>query len=58
MNLSIKICDLCNSCAYADEYEIIEDEVVCIICIAEEQEEQDENEIQGRRMGDVRSISR
>ena len=53
MNLSIKICDLCDTCVYHGEYQIIEDEIICVMCI---EEEEGEDEISGRRMGDVRSI--
>ncbi len=54
MNISVKICDFCDTCVYENEYEIRNGEVMCIICI----EEAEENEISNRSMGDVRSMER
>ena len=57
MNISIKICDLCDSCVYEGEYEIRDDDVICIMCI-EEEEERQQDEISSRSMGDLRSLQR
>jgi hypothetical protein len=52
MNISVKICDFCETCVYENEYEIRNGEVMCIMCI----EESEENEISNRSMGDIRSM--
>ena len=36
MNISVKICDFCDTCVYEGEYEIRNREVKCIMCIEEE----------------------
>ena len=56
MNYSIKVCDICQTCVYTGEYEIINDDIICVMCI-EEDEEKKENEISDRRMGDLRYVS-
>ena len=56
MNISLKICDICDTCVYTSEYEIINGDVVCFLCIEEEEEKKD-NEIQSGRMGDIQSPS-
>ena len=48
MNYSVKVCDMCHTCVYTGEYEIRDDEIICIMCIREEEEQQEENEIPHR----------
>ena len=43
MNYSIKVCDTCQTCVYTGEYEIRNDEIVCVMCIQEEEEQKDED---------------
>ena len=40
MNVSVKVCDFCDTCVYEGEYEIQNNEVKCIMCIEEEEEKQ------------------
>ncbi len=56
MNYSVKVCDFCQTCVYTGEYEIRNDDIICIMCIREEEEQQEENEISNRLMGDIRSL--
>lgn len=53
MNLtySIKVCDFCDTCIYEGEYEIRDGQVVCVMCIRDE--EDDTKEISDGRMGDL-----
>tara|TARA_B100000676_G_scaffold273554_1_gene292341 strand:+ start:511 stop:672 length:162 start_codon:yes stop_codon:yes gene_type:complete len=53
MNISIKICDLCDTCVYSGEYEIIDEDVICVMCLEEEQEKETEDEISSRSVGAV-----
>jgi|TARA_A100001391_G_C4929350_1_gene241332 formylmethanofuran dehydrogenase subunit E len=53
MNISIKICDLCDTCVYSGEYEIVDEDVICVMCLEEEQEEGAEDEISSRSVGAV-----
>ncbi len=53
MNISIKICDLCDTCVYGGEYEIIDEDVICVMCLEEEQEKETEDEISSRSVGVV-----
>jgi len=57
MNISIKICDLCDTCVYGNEYEMVDDDVICIMCL-DEQKDKEEDEISDRRMGDIQPIPR
>ena len=52
MNISVKICDFCETCVYKGEYEIRNNEVMCVMCI----EEFEEVEISSGRVGDVRPM--
>ena len=54
MNISVKICNYCDTCVYEGEYEIRNKEIMCVMCI----EEAAENEISNRSMGDIRSMER
>ena len=56
MNFGVKVCDLCDTCIFAGEYEIRDNEIICVICIREEEEQWEENEISSRSMGNVRSL--
>lgn len=53
MNLSIRVCDFCDTCVFAGEYEIINNEIVCIMCIDEQEERELEDEIPSRSVGAV-----
>ena len=53
MNISVKICDMCDTCVYTDEYEIINGDIICFMCTEENTEEELEDEIQSGRMGDI-----
>jgi len=55
MNISVKICDFCDTCVYEGEYEIRNREVKCIMCIEEEREN---DEVSSRSVGDIRSMER
>lgn len=44
MIISVKICDMCDTCVYGGEYEIIDGDVVCVICQDEIEEEKEEYE--------------
>jgi hypothetical protein len=48
MNYSVKVCDMCQTCVYTGEYEIRDNEIICVMCIREEEEQQEENEIPHR----------
>ena len=39
--ISLKICDLCDTCVYDGEYKLIEGDIICFMC-EEEAEEMDE----------------
>ena len=55
MNVSVKVCDFCDTCVYEGEYEIQNNEVKCIMCIEEEKEK---HELSSGRMGDIRPLER
>ena len=57
MNISIKICDLCDTCVYGNEYEMVDDDMICSMCL-DEQKDKEEDEISDRRMGDIQPIPR
>ena len=44
MMISMKICDLCNTCVYDGEYKLIEDDIICFMCEEEAQELEEEQE--------------
>jgi formylmethanofuran dehydrogenase subunit E len=44
MNYSIKVCDFCDTCVYEGEYVIREGEVVCFMCIRDEEDSEIEIE--------------
>ena len=54
MNISVKICDFCDTCVYEGEYEIRNNEVVCVMCI----EELEDVEISSGRVGDIRPMEK
>jgi len=48
MNISMKICDMCDTCVYKGEYKIIEGDIICFMCEYEKQEETEECEEETR----------
>jgi len=56
MNFGVKVCDLCDTCIFAGEYEIRDNQIICILCISEEEEQQQENEVSRRSVGDIRPM--
>tara|TARA_R110001583_G_scaffold66962_1_gene191900 strand:+ start:60 stop:221 length:162 start_codon:yes stop_codon:yes gene_type:complete len=43
MSYNIKICDYCDTCFFTDEYEIRNGEIICVLCMDEENEEEEES---------------
>jgi len=41
MSFNVKICDYCDTCFFTDEYEIRNGEIICVLCIDEEGEEEE-----------------
>jgi formylmethanofuran dehydrogenase subunit E len=41
MGFNVKICDYCDTCFFTDEYEIRNGEIICVLCIDEEGEEEE-----------------
>ena len=52
MNISVKICDFCDTCVYEGEYEIRNNEVMCVMCI----EEIEDNEVSNRPVGNIQPV--
>ena len=57
MNISVKICDWCDTCVYESEYEIIDGYITCVMCIEEKEEKEGrDSEISSRPVGDIQSL--
>ena len=59
MNISVKICDWCDTCVYENEYEIVDGDIMCVMCIEETDEKKEKNsEISSRSMGNIQSMEK
>ena len=54
MNISVKICDWCDTCVYENEYEIIDGDIMCIMCIDEREDKN--SEVSSRSVGDIQPL--
>jgi formylmethanofuran dehydrogenase subunit E len=43
MNYNVKYCDYCDTCVYEEEYEIREGQIVCGMCLREEDDKTKED---------------
>ena len=45
MNFNVKVCDYCAIWIYEGEYEIRNGEIICFLCVREEEENDEEQKI-------------
>ena len=45
MSFNVKICDYCNTCFFTDDYEMRNGEIICVLCMDEENDDEEESKL-------------
>ena len=45
MSFNVKICDYCDTCFFTNEYEIRNGEIICVLCMDEENDDEEESKL-------------